>query len=165
MDADRFDAWTLALTAAHSRRALVRALVGGALAAGLGLAGGREAGAAPLRAAHKPCSQDGQCNGGLCYRRGRCSKGGKLTGLCRCGCTGVNPCPGDLFCCGQGDKIPVCAVLDGGACANDTDCCNGLCRGGICCRAIGAACGPGKVCCTIDGRDFTCLPGSNVCGA
>ena len=66
MDANHFDAWTLALTAAGSRRALVGALLGGALGGlGGGLGGGREA-AAGDRESGQRCKRDAQCITEIC---------------------------------------------------------------------------------------------------
>jgi hypothetical protein len=146
MDANRFDAWTLALTAAGSRRALVGALLGGALGGmGGGLGGHREA-AAGDREAGQRCKRNAQCITEICAGpRGRktcrCADGLKT-----CPATSNNCCVAPLVCrdgqcvnhcqsgrkdrdetdvdCG-GDLCPKCGPLK--RCAFDTDCESGHC--------------------------------------
>ena len=85
MDDVRFDAWTLALTAAGSRRTLVRTLLGGTLGTlGGWLGGGREA-AAGDREAGQPCKRNAQCITEVC-------RGPRDRKTCRCA-DGLKACP------------------------------------------------------------------------
>jgi hypothetical protein len=68
MDGDRFDDLARGLSAAPSRRALLKGLAGGALAAALAALGAEGAGAGHFGCRHvgKPCARNGQCCSGRC---------------------------------------------------------------------------------------------------
>jgi len=73
MDSERFDAWTRGVGNGASRRRVLRALLGGALAAPLALAlalGSGRSGAQPgCRQAGNPCEGNQDCCAGLVCRR------------------------------------------------------------------------------------------------
>ena len=90
MDDRRFDSLARSIGAIRSRRRVLAALTGAALAGTLSL-DEREVSAAPKPADAK-CSQDTECASGTCIRYGRCRKDGRLTGKCRCACDNDTEC-------------------------------------------------------------------------
>ncbi|HET7092951.1 MAG TPA: hypothetical protein VFI22_05715, partial [Thermomicrobiales bacterium] len=155
MHADRFDALTLAVAEPGSRRALARAAFAGTVAAGLLASTRRHAAAGSATDAFAKCAADADCETGYCRVSGRCKKHGKLTGKCRCGCSGAG-CPDPLVCCDAAEGLVYCALpLGETGCKTDVDCCFGACRDGVCCRAKGGSCG---------GVDALCCSGSCTAG-
>jgi hypothetical protein len=157
VEEDRFDAWTVAIASIASRRAALRAAVAGAIAPGLVAFRVRRASA--LEDDHDKCSQDADCDTGLCFKSGTCKQDGRLTGKCRCACDVVGlDCPAGKVCCNVGEGIRRCLVGPGGACKFDTDCCYTVCRNNRCCRALGGACVVDSDCCSGNCPGSFCAP-------
>ena len=142
MDADRFDRWTVALTAGvlrapGSRRAALRLLVGGAGGALLGLLG-REETAARCRHGKKRCGdkcipKDDCCAGGQHlkpgdrYRQcGLCVRGGELRKTVR-PCLALDP----DFCTVCDERYRCVPGREGENCGEGTGTC-GVCLGELC---------------------------------
>src|SRR4051794_32083815 len=96
MDEQRFDTLAKSIGALRSRRRVLTALSGAALAGALGL-GGREA-VAVLKLANAKCSSDTQCASGKCIKYDTCKKDGNFTGKCRCACSDDFQCPSGQTC-------------------------------------------------------------------
>jgi hypothetical protein len=139
MNSDRFDAWTVVVASVSSRRAALRAAAAGAFAAALGTTRVRRVSAATD--ADQKCSQDSDCDSGVCFTAGKCKKNGKLTGKCRCGCDTDGDCPAGKDCCPLFPGVKRCLTGADQACKFDTDCCNALCQDGVCCKPAGGECG------------------------
>jgi hypothetical protein len=105
MDEQRFDTLAKSIGALRSRRRMLTALSGTALAGALGLRG-REAAAAP-KPANAKCSSDTQCASGTCIKYDTCRKNGKFTGRCRCACTGTD-CPTGHTCSNPSGPLGAC---------------------------------------------------------
>ena len=106
MDEQRFDTLAKSIGALRSRRRVLTALSGAALAGALGL-GSREAAAAIKPAAAK-CSSDDQCASGTCIKYGTCKNKGNFTGKCRCACSAQDECPPDQTCSNKSGPIGAC---------------------------------------------------------
>ena len=133
MDGQRFDAISKGLASSNSRRATLRAVTAGVLAAGLSALGLHEA-AAKCNKEGKKCKKQKECCSKKC-------KGGK----CRCHalrekCTGTsstagNSCCGDAYCttnaCGEQTR---CCQNIGNTCNSTCDCCltGAECQSGAC---------------------------------
>jgi len=150
MDADRFDEMTRRLTAAGTRRRLLRDLAGAVLGGVLGQVGW----AVPAAAA--PGGAGPAAQGGRCARLNqRCGPGNGKDGKdrdARC-CRGL-ACKGGRCRCKNGGKPCGKRCAPKGGCCNDAGCSpQQRCQAGRCvCRAAGAApCGP------------LCLPAGTCC--
>ena len=149
MDADRFDAVTVALTSAFSRRCMLRAM---ATTTGVGgLPALRQDVVAACKNVGRKCNKKKDC----CTKR--CT-GKKDKERCRClklssPCSGAagteRPCCGSMTCdtqpapsCPQGAIRHCCVPVDSTGCSDFCDCCGiGLaCHDGRCCRPLGAPC-------------------------
>jgi hypothetical protein len=106
MDEQRFDTLAKSIGALRSRRRVLTALSGAAVAGGIGL-GGRDAAAAP-KPANAKCSSDTQCASGTCIRYGTCKKNGRLSGKCRCACSIDFQCPTGQTCSNQPNAVGAC---------------------------------------------------------
>jgi hypothetical protein len=161
MDGDSFDAWIKTLTAGHARRAVVRVVAAGALAAGLARLGLREA-AASCRGTDDPCARDDQCCSNRCVH-----------GNCRCSKTEAG-CNRKADCCQGESGLEKCAHVSGCGprtvccrkmrkpCSRYCDCCgilhcldNGCDPGARCCHFAGSPCTDNCQCCTT----LTCVAG------
>jgi hypothetical protein len=180
MEDRRFDTLARSIWAIRSRRGVLAALTGAALAGTLGL-DEREVAAAP-KPANAKCNSDTQCASGTCIKYAKCKKHGKLTGKCRCSCSETALCPTDKTCrngacfsdcstpfacpgtggggCGRGC---VCGATDlGDSCTGDTVLCDGI---NSC--ATSADCPTGSVCLDLGGTCVEdCFPQlcANPCG-
>lgn len=131
MNPDRFDAMVLALNAAPSRRALLRAFGAGLSAAVLATLDAPQDAAAACKRDGNKCQKDDQCCSGKCQGKKRKRK-------CRAdpdarGCTTDDPyatnCPdsndADHFCWVTVSGKPFCGVATGCFnCASNGDCVN-----------------------------------------
>ncbi len=99
MDGERFDRFAKTLVRASPRRAVLRLLVGGALGAVAWRSGG-EAAAARCGRLGSVCTTQRQCCTRRCvqYKSGSCTRNGKPSGKCRCGCTRSAHCPDGQVC-------------------------------------------------------------------
>jgi hypothetical protein len=150
MDGQRFDTLAKSIGALRSRRRVVTALSGAALAGALGL-GGREAAAAP-KPANAKCSSDTQCASGTCIRYDKCKKNGKFTGKCRCACSATNECPTGQTCSNQPDEVGACfpQCPSPGSCATEFIFCASKLRCMCVATDIGPSCvNNGVVCSTV----------------
>jgi hypothetical protein len=154
MDAERFDALTLALTgAACSRRRLLRGAAGSSLAMLAAALGVPKVGATHVGCKHvgTRCTKSGQCCSGRC-RHNRC----KAHDVGTCTAT-QNFCTSSTATCGAGGTSCGCTRTTGGAsfCAQNgtqTTCTTDR----ECVEALGS---PGAAC-----VDFTgCTPGGSRC--
>ena len=159
MDGSRFDRWTKTMARGGSRRVVVRALAGGALAAGLGRLG-RAAVAAACQKKGKPCDQDQDCCSKRCkHGTCLCSKAGK-------GCTNANDC------CSSGGGAGTCSGATETCCRLPGEPCqqtNPCCVDGSRCEAPAGG-GPKRCClrqgesCAFDGGSEACCNGL-ICAA
>ena len=143
MDTNRFDAWTVAIATLGSRRTVLRAAVAGVVAAAVGTSRVRRAGA--VNNGDAKCSQDSDCDAGICFTTDKCKK---KSGRCRCNCTQTTDCPAGKLCCDLGFGVGLCRADLTGSCSFDTDCCNSLCRNGACCLPSGRPCTGNVSCCS-----------------
>ena len=146
MDGKRFDAWTRALTAAGTRRALVRRVSCGALGALVASLFGRSAAA---------------CHGTRCNTDGECCAGTNcLLGECNTCAAAGRSCSSRVPCCRQ----------------TRTTCCGAICvntrTSNAHCGRCGNFCGKGRycsngLCCptgTVNRRGICCLFTEQNCG-
>jgi hypothetical protein len=178
VDGSRFD--DLARSAASSRRGLVKALFGSAIAGALAVVGGGDVAAKkpykkPFHRLHKTCNDDADCgqytfcNFSACPS---CSTGVCWPTACRIGgaiyqkndSEPGNPCQ---ICNPDRDWNDWSDQQDGIPCGNPTGdpCVSAFsaCQAGVCVPtpvSDGTECGTGQVCCGGD-----CCPGGLVCGA
>src|SRR5687767_14936738 len=111
VDADRFDRMTIALST--PRRAVLRTILAGAVAALLGRGGAAEAGPTSCLAPRAACKKKTDCCSGKCTK-----KRGKKKGKC-------GPCPAETISCSER-----------GACIPFDECCaEGDCAVGQVCQA------------------------------
>ena len=180
MDERWFDGWTKTMAVAGSRRATLRALAGGVLAAGLARLGLAEA-AAACKKKGQACDEDQECCGKRC-KHGKClcskvGKGCKNSDDC-CSSDGVagtcsgatktccrlpnEPCQQNNHCCFEGSRCEAhagggrkrCCLGQGEFCDFDGGseaCCNGL----VC-----DAAGTGR--CVVPGTIY-CLHARQAC--
>lgn len=130
MDGKRFDEWTRGLTGGTSRRTALRAAIGGAVAAALGVvrpsvgdaanAGGNDATCRCAFGGRKfcqseRCESDGQCCSGKCVNFNGFNEPQELGG---------EECRGKRCLC----RFP------GSRCSRDCACCSGRCVNGTCAK-------------------------------
>ena len=163
MDGQRFDQVAKAVASGLTRRAGLRALAGGLLAAPLGLLGGRAA-AATCRERGRLCDAREDCcgagGGRVACRPTGCGQQPdrrRCCGLEGAGCDEYCDCCGDLR-CGRLDPTATkdrcfackpagepCSGGPGGVPSDDT-CCTGLCVGAGECSATGSCVSDGPPC-------------------
>jgi hypothetical protein len=153
VDADRFDELAVSLTA--GRRAVVRRVLVGAVAALVARGGTAKAGAPLCGDKGAPCKQKTECCSGKCKK-----KQGKKKGKCQACPSGTIACPSlgaCQGCCGDGD-CPTGVSCVSGAC--DCPSKTTFCRG----RGVAQCCDPQDTCdpdrgCTAT----TCRPSNAAC--
>jgi hypothetical protein len=147
VDEQRFDTLARSIGAIRSRRSVITALSGAAVAGVLCL-GSRETAAAPKPAGAK-CGSDTQCASGTCIQYGKCKKNGKLTGKCRCACSATDVCPTAKTCSNQPNEIGACFS----PCSSPGSCATGFarCNGRSDCACVATDIDPSCV-----GRSFFC---------
>jgi hypothetical protein len=160
MDGSRFDEIARGMAKGSTRRSMLKALGGGALAA-LGLArtgGGADADTTCKPAAPKAqskCTKDGQCCTGLVCQTGNCQSGCRINGTFYASGAPhpANPCQA---CQPSVSTTQWSNTSDGTTCGTDE-----VCTGGTCgCAAgfinCGQGCVPGE-CCPITCRGIGCF--------
>ncbi|MEA2597937.1 MAG: hypothetical protein QOF01_4406 [Thermomicrobiales bacterium] len=187
MDGIRFDALARSLAASGSRRRVV----GGFMAAALGLVGLRRAEARACAEVGRVCREHANCCGGLCGPQG-------TDGRRRCRCRSAEDCPApvnrclvatceaDGVCgtrtviCTASDQCHVAGTCDprtgvcsdpaqpdGTACDDGNACTSGeTCQAGACTGGDAVACPPGDTTCDPQTGACTCEAGGRAaCGA
>lgn len=169
MDEDRFDALTRFVARPRTRRQLVRALGGGALAALGGVIG-----ADRTRAAD--CPSGVVCSAQCCPNASDMCLAGRCTScpsgvICSARCC---PSASDICLSGQCTSCPSGVSCTGRCCADGETCVNGLCSAAPPCGNAGDACTERKDCCAPllcrggaciqpKGGGSPCPPGSREC--
>ncbi len=166
MDAERFDALARSLFVSPSRRSLLGAVVGGALATvGMDRA---EAKKSRKKKKCKNCGECQQCTKRKCVAKpdGTACSGGSICqgGICASGCT----CTAPAICGGPDGE---CCDPEGTPCTSFAGCCSGECDflvgGGTCGSCRGLFCNAQYRCCAgvpcINNRCDGCLDRAIVC--
>jgi hypothetical protein len=128
VDGSRFDDLTRALTQARSRRSLLRAAAGAAIAGALSVAGAGSSAAASKRTIGQICRKHGDCANDVCGpkdRRGRqyCCAPEPVETTCATICgPSVNNCGLTVDCNGN----------NGDSCQTGSECSSGTCENGVC---------------------------------
>jgi hypothetical protein len=187
MDGSRFDDLAKSFGAQRTRRGMLGALAGAALAA---VGFGKAASARTCRSVGNACSTNGDCCSANCVTEGRTRK------ICRC--TADRDCPGgvclagdccippadDVTCaglcgpqtnnCGQPVACAPCCTPTAQSCQTNGQCCSGVCAAGSCAGgavADGGACDEdgdclNRHCCAGVCRTLDTDPGNcGACGA
>ncbi len=148
MDDVRFDALVKALGAQRSRRGVLGALAGGALAA---VGFGNTAEARRCRSVGNICAANGDCCSGFCGTEGPTRK--------TCHCAADRDCPGGVCleeaCC-LPDPQPVTCENQ---CGSQTNNCQQSVDCGACCVEPDGACGANGECCSHVCVNGVCLSG------
>jgi hypothetical protein len=157
MDGRSFDDLARLVATSHSRRRLLRGLVGGAAGGLLGLAGVGAGAAVACRGAGRTCREDADCCSRTCGQDDR-------TGRRRCACRGgTAPCRNGCLpadgCCTNGDCAGLVDQCAKGVCDQDSGRCRRVVR-------TGARCDAGDPCTTDDRcqSDGTCAGTPRDCG-
>jgi hypothetical protein len=177
MDGKRFDAWTKTLSAIGSRRAIVRAGAGAALAAGLIGVGAADVEACKAPGARCRRHSGKRCCAGTVCRKRHCQCAAGATN-CGAGCC-PHCCDGDACCggccdgatCQPGTTEAACGAGGGPcqACPTGESCHDGSCgctNGTICGATCCPHCCDGPACCSGCCDGATCQPGTtdDACG-
>ena len=151
MDSQRFDRFTLLVGSGTSRRQVLGAVAGGALAAVAGL--GR-ADAAAKRSVGNSCRSNSDCASGLCVQESRTRK------ICHCG--SVADCPAGDVC-----RTPVCqangycgVTINVGLACDDGSLCtqNDVCQADGSCHGAPITCDDNNAC-----TANVCDPATGLC--